>query len=103
MSALLKDIAQVIRSKNAGALMVTLDVMFADRATYERVRDSGALDAAEIARRYGISHNAVSVIAYDVAHAVKITIPRPHPSGDPLDSDVYGAQQHAPLLDIEVP
>jgi hypothetical protein len=63
MSALLKDIAQVIRSKNAGALMVTLDVMFADRATYERVRDSGALDAAEIARRYGISHNAVSVIA----------------------------------------
>ncbi|MCC7428761.1 MAG: DUF4387 domain-containing protein [Alphaproteobacteria bacterium] len=101
--AKLKDLARVIRSKNAGALLVTLDVMFADEATYRRVRDSGAINAADIARRYGLSHNQVSVIPYDVAQAIKITIPRAHPSGDPLDSDVYGAQQHAPLLTIEVP
>lgn len=99
----LGGLAKVIRSKNAGALYLTLDVMFDDEATYARVRDSGVLDAARIARLYAVSHNAVAVIPYDVALAIKITIPRPVPSGDPADSDVYGAQQHAPLLDLEVP
>ena len=100
---LLKNLAKVIRSKNAGALQITLDVMFADEATYLRVRDSGALGAHRIAGLYGLSHNEVSVIPYDVAYAIKVTIPRAAPSGDPTDSDVYGAQQHAPLLDIVVP
>jgi hypothetical protein len=99
----LVDLARVLRSKNAGALYVTLDVMFDDEATYRRVRDCGALDASHVARLYGVSHNEVSVIPYDVAYAIKITLPRAHPSGDPLDNDVYGAQQHAPLLDIEIP
>ncbi len=101
--ALLKNLAKVIRSKNAGALQLTLDVMFADEATYTRVRDSDALNAHQVAFLYGISHNKVSVIPYDVAYAIKVTIPRAAPSGDPTDSDVYGAQQHAPLLDIVVP
>ena len=99
----LVDLAKVLRSKNAGALYLTLDVMFEDETTYRRVRDSGVLDAARIAGLYKVSHNEVSVIPYDVAYAIKITVPRAYPSGDILDNDVYGAQQHAPLLDIEVP
>ena len=99
----LGDLASVLRSKNAGALLVTLDVMFADEATYLRVRDSGVLDARRIAALYGVSHNQVTVIPYDVAYAIKITLPRAAPSGDPGDNDIYGAQQHAPLLDLEVP
>ena len=99
----LADLASVLRSKNAGALLITLDVMFEDEATYRRVRDSAALDARRIAALYGVSHNEVSVIPYDVAFAIKITVPRAAPSGDPLDNDVYGAQQHAPLLDLDVP
>jgi hypothetical protein len=50
--------------------------------------------------RYRRSENEVSVIAYEPARAVKITIPRDVVSGDVGDRDVYGAQQHAPLLDI---
>ena len=99
----LADLAKVVRSKNAGALLLTMDLMFEDEATYRRVRDSGVLDAARIAALYRVSHNAVSVIPYDVAFAIKITVPRAHASGDPEDGDVYGAQQHAPLLDLEVP
>ncbi len=99
----LVDLARVLRSKNAGALYLTLDVMFEDEATYARVRDSGVLDAQRIADLYRVSHNEVSVIPYDVAYAIKVTLPRAYPSGDPLDNDVYGAQQHAPLLDLEVP
>ena len=101
--AKIKDLAKVVRSKNAGALLNTLDVMFEDEATYRRVRDSGALAPRHIARLYGLSDNEVVVIPYDVAYAIKITIPRAFRSGDPEDSDIYGAQQHAPLLDIELP
>lgn len=98
----LADLARVLRSKNAGALYITLDVMFEDDATYRRVRDSGALDARRVAPLYGVSANEVAVIPYDVAYAIKITVPRAVPSGDPLDNDVYGAQQHAPLLETEI-
>ena len=100
--AKLRDIANVISSKNAGALQFTLDVMFEDQATYEKVRDSGALTPRNLAPHYGVTDNEVAVIPFDVAYAIKITLPRKIPSGSPGDSDIYGAQQHAPLLDIEI-
>ena len=40
---------------------------------------------------------------YPAGNAFKATIPRLVPSGDVGDTDVYGAQQHAPLLDVEIP
>ena len=99
----LSELTSVLRSKNAGALLCTLDLMFEDQSTYEKVRDSGVLTPSLIADLYGLSDNEVSIIPYDVAYAIKITIPRLHKSGDPDDSDIYGAQQHAPLLDIDIP
>jgi hypothetical protein len=99
----LGDLAGVLRSKNAGALLCTLDVIFENEATYRRVKNSGAISQARIAELYGISANEVSIIPYDVAYAIKITIPRRVPSGHFGDTDVYGAQQHAPLLGIEIP
>ncbi len=94
------DLAQVIRSKNAGPLHVTLDVMFPDRRSYERARQSPALAAWAIARLYKVDPEAVSVIPYAAAHAIKVTIDRPVIAGTPGDADVYGAQQHLPLLGI---
>jgi Domain of unknown function (DUF4387) len=99
----LYDLADVLRSKNAGALLITLDVIFEEEETYRKVRDSGVITPALIAERYGVSQNEVSIIPYDVAYAIKITLPRLQPSGHFGDSDIYGAQQHAPLMDIEIP
>ena len=45
----------------------------------------------------------MSIINYDAANAIKITIPRPTISGDIDDTDVFGGQQHGPLVDVEVP
>ena len=99
----LRDLAKVIRSKNAGALLITLDVIFDDEETYKRVLDSGALSPRTIAPLYKVSDNEVAVIPFDVALAIKITMPRPIPAGSPGDADIYGAQQHAPLMEIEIP
>jgi hypothetical protein len=101
--ATLLELASVLRSKNAGALLCTLDLMFEDVAVYERVRDSGVINAELIAELYQVSQNEVSIIPYDVALAIKVTVPRLLPSGSFGDTDVYGAQQHGPLLTIEIP
>ena len=101
--ATLNELTSVLRSKNAGALLCTMDLMFEDTATYERVRDSGVLTPAYIATLYGVSDNEVSIIPYDVAMAIKITVPRLVPSVSFGDTDIYGAQQHGPLLDVEIP
>ena len=99
----LSELTRVLRSKNAGALLCTLDLMFADQETYERVRDCDAINSERIASLYNVSQNQVSIIPYDVAYAIKITVPRLVPSGSFGDTDIYGAQQHGPLLDIQIP
>ena len=99
----LKKLAEVIRSKNAGALLITLDIMFNDRATYEQVRDSSALTPRSLSQLYNVSDNEIAIIPFDVALAIKITLPRAVIAGSPGDTDVYGAQQHAPLMNIEIP
>lgn len=101
--ATLAELTSVLRSKNAGALLCTLDLIFEDAATYERVRDSGVVNESLIASLYSVSQNEVTIIPYDVAMAIKITVPRLVPSGGFGDTDIYGAQQHAPLLNIEIP
>lgn len=100
----LDHVAKVIRSKNAGPFEITFDVMFDDRAAYERVKRSGVIDRARIASLYRIPAEDVLVCKpFDAALAYKITIRRLVSSGDWLDTDVYGCQQHVPLTSIVVP
>jgi hypothetical protein len=94
------DVAKVIRSKNAGPLHVTLDLMFPDKAGFDTASASKNLEPAAIAKLYGIPVGKVTVIPYEPALALKIVIDRPVVAGSPGDRDVYGAQQHRPLLDI---
>lgn len=99
---LLQDIAKVIRSKNAGPRRLTLDVIFENDADYRRVLESGALNAGTVAKLYGMMRDEVAIIEYPLGRAIKIVLPRPIMAGDPGDRDVYGAQQHSPLLSIEI-
>jgi hypothetical protein len=98
----LADIAQVIRSKNAGPRRLTLDLMFTTDADYQRVVQSPSLSSENIGARYGVAADDVTVIPYPAGRAIKIVLARPIMAGDPGDRDVYGAQQHAPLLEVEI-
>ena len=99
----LRELASVIRSKNASAFEITFDIMFRDRSIYERVKQTGAINRQLFARLYKVPEEQCDFLTFDGAYAFKCTMPRRIPSGDIGDSDVYGAQQHAPLLDVEVP
>jgi hypothetical protein len=68
------------------------------------VKRSGVIEAGRIAAAYPLSVQDVLVCkAFDAALAFKITIRRPVSSGDLMDTDVYGCQQHVPLTSIVVP
>src|SRR5690606_3208281 len=101
----LESLADVLRSKNAGPFQITIDIMFNAEASYSRVRESGALTPQKIAQLYKVEPEQVRVIPFDRARAIKITLPRrwgTRGSGSGFDRDVYGAQQHGPLCDIEI-
>lgn len=99
----IRDIASVVRSKNAGPFYVTIDILFKTMPDYVAVRDSGALAVERVAALYHTPPDKIQYFTSDAAQAIKFTLPRQYPSGDYKDCDVYGAQQHAPILDIEVP
>ena len=100
----LAHLAQVIRSKNAGPFELTFDILFSDLETFQRVKDSGVITRELVARLYRIPVGQVLHLVFvPAARAIKATIVRPVPSGSVGDTDVYGAQQHAPWLDVEIP
>ena len=99
----LKEIAKACKSKNAGPYELTLDIMFEDAATFDKVHKTGVISPALIAKLYDVPVESVVFTEFRPAHAYKATIERRIASGAVGDTDVYGAQQHAPLLDVDIP
>ena len=96
------DCADVIRSKNSGPFELTFDIIFKEQAFFEKFRDANVMTKEVFAKLYGIDEGDITgIIAFAPAKAIKITMRRPMASGDLGESDVYGAQQHAPLLGFE--
>ena len=101
--AKLFELAKVLRSKNSGPFELTLDILFDDAPLYERVKHSNVLTKEVIAKAYNIELKDIHHFVYfDQALGIKITLARKTSSGSAGARDVYGAQQHAPLMDIEI-
>lgn len=100
--ARIRDLASIVRSKNAGPYKVTIDVMFAEESNYTVVVLSGVLNPATLGPVFGLPADEVTVTNFRPALAIKITIPRAIPGGGPDDRDVAGGQQFAGIVDLEV-
>ncbi|WP_213958801.1 MULTISPECIES: DUF4387 domain-containing protein [unclassified Variovorax] len=100
----LKDLAQVIRSKNSGPFEITFDVMFKDASTYQFVEQSGVLTHDLMCRLYGVKReDIVALLFFKPAQAFKFTLRRNWAQGSINERDTFGAQQHAPLMTIDIP
>ncbi len=93
----LYDIAQVIRSKNAGPFTLTLDLIFNHNEDFQRVLQSPEFSVENIASLYRTDAGQVRIYPFAPVRAIKISMPRAISSGAPGDPDVYGSQQHFPL------
>jgi hypothetical protein len=102
MKVKITDAASVIRSKNSGPYELTLDIIFNDFEVYEKVKQKKYINHELICKLYNVvPEQIIKIVEYDPAKAIKATIARPLCSGDLGETDVYGAQQHAPLLGLE--
>ena len=97
------NLAKVIRSKNSKAFTLIFDIIFEDDVTYQMVKHSNAINPEIISKLYDLPSTDVMFTWFDEGRAIKITIPRPVPQSSAEDSDQFGGQQYALLLDIEIP
>lgn len=96
----LRELAHIVRSKNAGPTVLTLDVFFNDAAAYRRAAASAALAPGAVAALYGAAPQSVQRYLLPQLQAIKFSLPRALCAGTPGDGDLYGAQQHGPLLEV---
>lgn len=100
----LGNLAAIVRSKNAGPHLLTLDVLFDRDDLYEVVDGSGALTPEAIAKTYCLDmSNIKSFYRIPVARAFKITFVRPKVQCSEGETDIFGAQQHVPLMLMDIP
>ena len=103
MAVKLTDVAEVIRSKNSGPYELTFDIIFKDWEVYHKACAAKAITPDTFYRLYRVPvSDVISFVEFTPAKALKATIVRPFPSGDVGETDVYGAQQHAPLLNLSL-
>ena len=98
----LASLARVLRSKNAGPTLLTIDIFFQDAAGYALAAASPALSVPAVAALYQADPAQVRRHLLPALLAIKYALPRRLCAGTPGDGDVYGAQQHAPMLDVEL-
>ena len=94
------DYTKILRSKNAGPLFITFDLIFNNNDDMRYV--SERLTKEHISNAYAVSTDKIDIIVYEVVNSIKITFPRINISGSLNDIDIYGCQQHVPLANIEI-
>lgn len=96
----LGQIAQKVRSKNAGPFWLTIDIFCGSTEVFERV-SKGVTDEA-VARLYGVDRQLMK--RFDIAdlNVVKISIPRPAVQGTRADRDMHGAGWASLLEEMQV-
>jgi hypothetical protein len=97
------ELARIVRSKNAGIGVITIDVVCDDRTTYDAI--SAVLTRERVAAAYGVAPGAIAeIIQFEAGNALKINFARTEIAGGAGlgETDLYGSAQYAPLLSVEV-
>ena len=98
----LRDLAKVIRSKNAKPFVLTFDIVFETDDAYYQAAEADGLSPTSLGALYSVAPETIRVIPYPAARAIKVTVERWVPAGSFEDRDLHGAQQAALLFDLEL-
>ena len=94
------DYTKILRSKNAGPLFITFDLIFKTKEDMRYVEERLTKEA--VSQAYGVDTSKINIISYGVVNSIKITFPRKNVSGSTEDTDIYGCQQHMPLAEMMI-
>ena len=102
MTKTLGELADQVRSKNAGPFWVTVDMFFAGAETYAEYHDDPAISAVTIAAIFGVDAAHVKRFEVKSLIMVKISYPRATPQGGVHERDMHSGQQFVPLLELQL-
>jgi hypothetical protein len=97
-----EDVTTLVRSKVAGPFWVTIDIFFADRATYEKWHSNTAFSADTISQVYGVPAETVARYAVENLNMIKISYPRAQPQGGITERDLHSGQQFSYLMKVPI-
>ena len=101
----LAELAAIIRSKNAGPFRLTFDILFDDEPVFLAVVAASVINPDAMAALFGVKSGprCRQFTSCPKGLAIKITLLRPRAQCAPGETDVYGCQQHVPLMTLPVP
>jgi hypothetical protein len=97
------EVAELVRSKNAGPFWITFDIFLRTDRDYECVSDPKAISEEVIGGLYRIDPGCVRIFHIPSLRAIKISFPRPVVQGSFYDRDMHSGQQHIPLAGLHLP
>lgn len=97
----LGDVAEKVRSKNAGPFWLTVDIFCGSPDAFERVRDG--LSSEVVARKTGTPSQTLKRFDISDLNVVKISLPRPQVQGTITDRDMHGAAMASLIAELEIP
>ena len=69
----LREIAKVVRSKNAGPFEITLDIVFKSREDFDAVRKSGVITKELVSELYNVpTQNIITFGFFELVNAVEL-------------------------------
>lgn len=86
--AKLREVAKYVRSKNAGPFWVTLEIFCEGKTEYDRIAHSPSISPLTISQLYHVDAQAVQFYYIPSIFAIKISFPRPYPSGYRYERDM---------------
>lgn len=100
----LRDMAVVIRTKDAGINRLTYDIIFNTPQDYETALRSDVFAKDNIVNMLPVdAEHVVGTFHVDTCNAIKISIDRPIVSASADERDVFGAQQQSEFILMSIP
>ena len=96
----LRDIAEKIRSKNAGPFWVTIDVFCGSAAAFSQI--SASLSTERVATLFDTDFGSIKRFDIPSLNVVKFSLPRPQIQGAIADRDMHGAAWGPLLAEISL-
>lgn len=97
----LGQLADKVRSKNAGPFWVTIDVFCGDATRFAHV--SSHLDTGQVADLLDTSRDLIKRFDISDLNVVKLSLPRPVVQGMGADRDMHGAAWAVLLAEMSLP
>ena len=100
--AKIAELAQYVRSKNAGPFWVTLEIFCDNDESYRRIKNSPNIAPEKVAALYGANAGMMKSFYIDNLRIIKFSYPRPKPSGHKYENDMHAGQQYVRIAELEV-